>query len=169
MPPDLFLWCTVFCPCPGGYYPSYVATSNPLQWHRNGKDGVSNHQSHDCLLNRLFRRRSKKTSKSRVTGLCTGNLPVTSEFPAQMATNAENVSIWRLHHAPVNIDAISLRWKWLISAGFTYPHWPAKMLTTILCIIFAPVLTKKITVLEWSYYRPCVHTSQVCVCFEMFF
>ena len=31
---------------------------------------VSNHQPHDCLLNRLFRRKSKKTSKLRVTGLC---------------------------------------------------------------------------------------------------
>ena len=28
-----------------------------------------------CLLNRLFRRRSKKTSKLRVTGLCLGNSP----------------------------------------------------------------------------------------------
>ena len=52
-----------------------------------------NHQPHDCLLNRLFRRRSKKTSKPRVTGLCVGNSPVTGEFPAQMACNAENVSI----------------------------------------------------------------------------
>ena len=51
-----------------------------------------------CLLNRLFRRRSKKTSKLRVTGLCAGNLPVTGEFPAQMASNAENVSIWWRHH-----------------------------------------------------------------------
>ena len=44
------------------------------------------------------RRRSKKTSKLLVTGLCVGNSPVTGEFPAQMANNAENVSIWwRLH------------------------------------------------------------------------
>ena len=34
-----------------------------LHWRHNEPDGVSNHQSHDCLLNRLFRRRSKKTSK----------------------------------------------------------------------------------------------------------
>ena len=27
-----------------------------------------------------------------------GNSPVTGEFPAQMATNAENVSIWWRHH-----------------------------------------------------------------------
>ena len=60
--------------------------------------GVSNHQPHDCLLNRLFRRRWKKTSKLRVTGLCVGNSPGTGEFPAQMASNAENVSIWWCHH-----------------------------------------------------------------------
>ena len=41
----------------------------PLRWRHNGRDSVSNHQPHDCLLNRLFRRRSKKTSKLRVTGL----------------------------------------------------------------------------------------------------
>ena len=45
----------------------------------------------------LFRRESKKTSKLRVTGLCAGNSPVTGEFPAQMASNAENVSIWWRH------------------------------------------------------------------------
>ena len=64
-----------------------------LQWRHNGPDGVSNHQPHDCLLKRLFRRRSKKTPKLRVTGLCEG------EFPAQMASNTENISIlWRHHH-----------------------------------------------------------------------
>ena len=44
------------------------------------------------------RHRSKKTSKLCVTGLCEGNSPVTSEFPAQRASNAENVSIWWRHH-----------------------------------------------------------------------
>ena len=62
-----------------------------------GHDGVSNRQPHDCLLNRLFRRRSKKIYKFRVTGLCVGNSPGTGEFPAQMASNAENVSIWWRH------------------------------------------------------------------------
>ena len=59
---------------------------------------VSNHQPHDCLPKRLFRRRSKKTSKLRVTGLCEGNSPVTGEFPAQRASNAANVTIWWRHH-----------------------------------------------------------------------
>ena len=36
----------------------------------------------------------KKKSKLRVTVLCVGSSPVTDEFPAQMASNAENVSIW---------------------------------------------------------------------------
>ena len=69
-----------------------------LRWRHNGHDGVSNHQPHHCLLNRLFGCRSKKTSKRRVTGLCAGNSPGTSEFPAQMASNAEKVSIWWRHH-----------------------------------------------------------------------
>ena len=72
--------------------------SASLQWRHNGLDSVSNHQPHGCLLNRLFGRRSKKTSKLRVTGLCVGNSPGTGEFPAQMVSNAENVSIWWRHH-----------------------------------------------------------------------
>ena len=56
-----------------------------LQWRHNG---VSNHQPYDCLLNRLFRRRSQKTSKLRVTSLCAGNSPGTGEFSAQMASHA---------------------------------------------------------------------------------
>ena len=43
-------------------------------------------------------RRLKKTSKPRVAGLCAGNSPVTGEFSAQMASNAENVSIWWRNH-----------------------------------------------------------------------
>ena len=60
-----------------------------LQCRHNGRDGVSNHQPHDCLLNRLLRRRSKRTWRLSATGLCVGNSPVTSEFPAQMASNAK--------------------------------------------------------------------------------
>ena len=46
-----------------------------LHWRHNDHDGVSNHQPRGCLLTGLFRRRSKKTSKLRVTGLCVGNSP----------------------------------------------------------------------------------------------
>ena len=73
----------------------------PLRWRHNQHNGVPNHRRLDCLLGRLFKRRSKKTSKLRVTGLCEGNSPVTGEFPAQRASNAENVSIWWRHHVLV--------------------------------------------------------------------
>ena len=79
-------WLTIYC-------------VNSLQWRHNGLDGVWNYQRNHCLLSRLFGRRSKKTSKLRVTGHCAGNSPGTGEFPAQMASNAENVSIcWRHHY-----------------------------------------------------------------------
>ena len=80
-----------------GYCTMHVISNKSLQWRHNGGDSVSNHQPHECLLNRLFRRRSKKTSKLRVTGLCAGNSPWTGEFPAQMASYAQNVSIWWRH------------------------------------------------------------------------
>ena len=59
---------------------------------------IINHRIHDCLLNRLFRRRSTNISKLRVTGLCEGNSPVTGEFPSQRASNTVNGSIWWRHH-----------------------------------------------------------------------
>ena len=77
-----------------------------LQWRHNGCDNVSNHRPHDCLLNRLFRRRSKKTPKLRVTRICAGNSPGTVEFPAQMASYAENVFIWWRHNGKLNVDSL---------------------------------------------------------------
>ena len=70
----------------------------PWQRRHNEGESASNHQPHECLPNHLFRLRSRKTSNLRVTGLCAGNSPVTGEFLAQMASNAENVSIWWRHH-----------------------------------------------------------------------
>ena len=66
-----------------------VASPHSLHWRHNDHDGISSHQPHGYLLNRLFRRRSKKTSKLRVTGLCVGiqrdsphKMPVTRKmFP----------------------------------------------------------------------------------------
>ena len=43
-----------------------------LHWRHNDHGGVSNHQPHGCLLNHLFRCRSKKTSKPRVTAFVRG-------------------------------------------------------------------------------------------------
>ena len=78
-----------------------------LLWRHIGRDGVSNHQPHHFSPNCPFRRRSKKTSKFCVTGLCAGNSPVTGEFPAQMTSNAKNVSIWWRHHVYVALTAWS--------------------------------------------------------------
>ena len=41
-----------------------INDGNSLHWRHNGHDSVSNDQPHDCLLNRLFRRRSKKYESS---------------------------------------------------------------------------------------------------------
>ena len=52
-----------------------------LRWRHNELDGVSDHQPHECLLNRLFWCRSKKTAKLCVTGLCAGNSPGSVNSP----------------------------------------------------------------------------------------
>ena len=87
-------------------------TKQTLQWRHDKHDAVSNHQPHDCLLNRLFRRRSKKTAKLRVTGLFAGNSPVTGEFPAQRTSNAENAFIWWRHHE-VRLNRSHVLWDML--------------------------------------------------------
>ena len=92
--------------------PNHLFVTHPQQWRHNGRDCVSNHQPYGCLLNRL---QIKENIKPRVTGLCAGNSPVTGEFPAQIASNAENVSIWWRHHV----------------------YWPGEMRMS--CVICVPV------------------------------
>ena len=89
-------------------------------------DSISNQQPHDCLLNHLFRRRSEKTSKLRITDLCVGNSLGTGEFPAQMANNSENISIWWRHHEsgpcfpiPVICVGLCVLIKWCSLGGYT--------------------------------------------------
>ena len=82
-----------------------------LQWRHNEREGVSNHRRLNCLLKHLFRRRSKKTSKLRVTGLCEGNPPVTGGSP---------------HKGPVRremfpFDDVIIRVSWIASSlGYHY-------------------------------------------------
>ena len=64
------------------YYAVYSFVT--LQWRHNGHGSVSNHEPNNCLLNHLFRRKYKKISKLRVTGLCAENSPGTSDFPGQV-------------------------------------------------------------------------------------
>ena len=112
--------------------------SKTLEWRHNGRDSVSNHQPHDCFLNRLFRRRSKKISKLRVTGLCAGNSPVTGGFPAQMASNTENVSIiWWRHHEPPHLSYIvkgpGYHHPWYTDVVF--PGYSGLNTSSIICIL----------------------------------
>ena len=86
-----------------------------LQWRHIEHDGVSNHQRLDCLRSRLFGRKSKRTSKLRITGLCEGNSTVTGEFSTQRETNAEMVPLMTLschaafpnHYGDVVMDTIA--------------------------------------------------------------
>ena len=88
-------WTDMLCiGCPG----VVEYRGNILQWRHNERNGVSNNQRPDCLLNSLFGRRSKKTSKLRVSGLYEGKSPVTGRFSSQRPSNAESVSIWWRHH-----------------------------------------------------------------------
>ena len=99
-----------------------VRSFNALQWRHNKRDGVSNHQPQDCLLDRLFRCRSKTTSKRRVTGLCDGNSAVNGEFPTQRASNAENVSVWWRHHATTRplCETVGCKAKYCVSYNLVH-------------------------------------------------
>ena len=91
-----------------------VKESLTLQWRHNGCDSVSNHQSHDCLLNRLFRRRSKKTSKLRITGLCVRgiyrgpvNFPHKWPVTRKMCPFDDIIMSWRiLNHLALFINCL---------------------------------------------------------------
>ena len=75
----------------------------PLQWRHNDHDGVSNHQPHGCLLDRLFRCKSKKTSKLRVTGLCVGNSPGPVNSPHK----------WPVRRKMILFDDVIMHWIFL--------------------------------------------------------
>ena len=73
-----------------------------IQWYHYG-DVIMSAIASKTQVSRLFTQpfiqtQIKERSKLCVTGLCVGNSPGTGEFPAQMASNAENVSIWWRHH-----------------------------------------------------------------------
>ena len=89
-----------------------------LQWRHNERNDVSNHRCLDCLLNRLFRRWSKRSSKLCVTGLYEETSSMTGEFPIQItqASNAENVSIWWRHH----VTFVSFYCYYIMLHGFVW-------------------------------------------------
>ena len=103
----------------------YIRTCVPLQWRHNECDGVSNHRHLACSPKRVYRHRSKKTSKLPVTDLCRRKSPMTGGFPWQRASNTENASVWWRHHAKED-TAVSVGCNYLslplIQAPGTSPH-----------------------------------------------
>ena len=69
-----------------------------LHWRHNDHGGVSNHQPHGCLLNSLFRHRSKENTKAPCHWPLCGEFTGNGEFPAQRASYVEKFSIWWRHH-----------------------------------------------------------------------
>ena len=68
-----------------------------LQWRHNGRESVSNHQPHD-FYSIVYSDADQRKHQRSASLAFAGNSPGTGEFPAQMASYVENVSIWwRLH------------------------------------------------------------------------
>ena len=113
------------------------------------------------LLNRLFRRRSKKTSRLRVIGLCAGNSPVTGEFPTQKASNAENVSVWWRHHANENFDQGPLSHqlpyprKWAQKQTSSSGHM-RKVISTMSGATVLKYLVEAAELFDWNVTQPLV-------------
>ena len=86
-----------------------------LQWRHNEHAGLSNHQPHDCWLNRSFWRRSEKISNLHVTGFCEGNSPVTGEFPHKWTVTGKMLPfddvIMDNFVTPVFVNPNSMCWK----------------------------------------------------------
>ena len=91
----------------------------PLQWRHNERYGVSNHQPQDCLLNRLFRCRSKKTSKLRVTGLYEGNSAVTGEFPHKGPVTRKCFHLMTSScQGPISLMILSRNWMEIVLCSY---------------------------------------------------
>ena len=69
-----------------------------LPWRHYKRHGVSNHRHFEYLFNRLFRCRSKKTLKLRVTGRCKGTHRRPVDSPHKVPVTRKFVSIWWRHY-----------------------------------------------------------------------
>ena len=133
----------------GQYWFYWLLLLDLLQWRHDERDSVSNHQRLDCLFNHLFRCRSKKTSKPRVTGLREGYLPVTSGCLSQRASKAENVyTRWRHHETPLTKYPGDV---------LLYIRLEAVLLQTYLALCYYPMSIKSALVDIKPKYRNCRH------------
>ena len=86
----------------GTHWCIVISMSDSLHWRYNELDGFSDHQAHDSLL-------------TRVTELCEGKSPVTGDFPAQKASNVENISIFSMTSSWYSVlkrSSSVFGWKW---------------------------------------------------------
>ena len=99
----------------------HTHTRYTLQCH-NGSDGVSNPQPHHCLLNRVFRRWSKKTSKLGVAGICARNSPGTSphKWPVTRKMSPFDDVIMYVEHQWVIVSLTSPSLSHLLSTYLFY-------------------------------------------------
>ena len=90
-----------------------VQLKRTLQWRHNDHGGVSYNQPHGSLLNRFFRRRSKKTSNLRVTGHCAWKSPVPVNFPQKGPVTRKMVPFDDRHHVvSLYSECIHARYGW---------------------------------------------------------
>ena len=104
---------------------SQCTCRSALLWRHNERDSVSNHQPHDCLLKSLFRYRSKKTSKLRVTGLFAGIHRVPLNSPHK----------WSVTRKMFPFDDVIMAWRYPGLVGIIYRC----------CLCIAGVLFRKLT------------------------
>ena len=129
-----------------------------LLWRHNGHDGVSNHQPHDCLLNCLFRHRSKKTSKLRVTGLCAVNSPGTGEFKWPVTRKTipfdDVIIIMTLYAMTWRYDTFSITSPWWgpVSRSFDVFKWRIRDLYHSALSLYRDVMTWE----SFPHYWPSV-------------
>ena len=101
---------------------SQQSHTSPLQWRHNDHYGVSNHQPHDCLLNHLFRRRSKKTSKLCITGLCVGNPPGPVNSPHKGLVMRKIIPFLWCHHTSICTDTVFANHVYFLSLRVLKDH-----------------------------------------------
>ena len=103
-------------------YMAELIDQRSLQWRHNERDGVSYHQPHDCLLNRLFKAVIKGNIKAPRHWLCEGNPPVTGGFPRQRASGAESVILCAFLHFFFYQLRYSWQWLWVLSYYDAMPN-----------------------------------------------
>ena len=134
-----------------GVQPCGVPFRSALLWRHNGRGSVSNHQPHDCLLNRLFRQIKESVKAPRHWPFC--------EFPAQMASNAENVSIWWRHHGSAHcIGQCVIPFSWCRSSCWQLGHGRMvnAMATVVggeICLWDSEFLVTNVHSTPWSHFR----------------